>query len=105
MALLMCRRASPIARAVFSNSACCCAGHLAEQIARLLPVVVIHAMIPMRALAVHRHRRLGEIGLIVPEPVTIGWKLSVLPRLPSVRNLPVAMIAVERAFGAFTGIG
>src|SRR6266446_5784330 len=36
--------------------------HLAEQIARLLPVVVIHAMIPMGPVAVHRHRRLGEIG-------------------------------------------
>src|SRR5712671_4583573 len=42
-------------------------GHLAEQVAGLLPVVVIHAMIPMRPVAVHRRRRLGEIRLIVPE--------------------------------------
>src|SRR5437899_5444634 len=39
--------------------------HLAEQIARLLPVVVIHAMIPMRSVAFLRHLRLGEIQLTV----------------------------------------
>src|ERR1700736_6956582 len=46
--------------------------HLAEQIARLLPVIIVDAVVPMRSLAVHRHRRLGEIGLIIPEPVAVG---------------------------------
>src|SRR6266481_4854878 len=32
--------------------------HLAEQIARLLPVVVVDAMVIMRPVAVHRHRKL-----------------------------------------------
>src|ERR1700726_1135397 len=45
--------------------------HLAEQIARLLPVVVVDAMVIMRPVAVHRHRKLGEIGLIVPQPVAV----------------------------------
>src|SRR6266446_10891454 len=48
--------------------------HLAEQIARLLPVVVIHAMVPMRPFSVHRHRRLGEIRLIVPELDAVGME-------------------------------
>src|SRR5882724_12852880 len=46
--------------------------HLAEQVARLLPVIIIHAMVIVRPVAVHRHRKLGEIGLIFPEAGAIG---------------------------------
>src|ERR1700730_6236432 len=46
--------------------------HLAEQMARVFPVVGIDATVPMRSYAVHRHRLLGEIGLIVPQPGAVG---------------------------------
>ena len=73
-------------------------GHLAEQIARLLPVVVIHAMIPMRPVAVRRHWRLGKIGLIVPELGAVGVEGERATQIAVRPHLPVAMIAVERAF-------
>jgi tetratricopeptide (TPR) repeat protein len=72
--------------------------HLAEQIARLLPMVVIHAMVPMRPVAVHRHRRLGEIGLIVPEPGAVGVEGERAAEIAVRPHLPVAMIAAIRAF-------
>jgi len=41
----MCRRASPIPRAVFSNKACCCASVIkTEKIARLFPVIAVDIM-------------------------------------------------------------
>src|SRR5438477_7939824 len=73
-------------------------GHLAEQIARLLPVVVIHAMIPMRPVAVHRHWRLGKIGLIVPELGAVGVEGERATQIAVRPHLPVAMIAVTRAY-------
>ena len=42
--------------------------HVAEQIARLLPVIVVHPVIPMGSRALERERRLGKIRLVVPEP-------------------------------------
>src|ERR1700693_4624196 len=42
--------------------------HFSEQVGGLLPMVIVDTVIPMRRIALDRHRRLGEIGLIVPEP-------------------------------------
>src|ERR1700691_5549255 len=46
--------------------------HLSEQVAGLLPMVILDPMIPMRRVALDRHRRLGEIGLVVPKPGAVG---------------------------------
>src|SRR5438132_9899711 len=73
--------------------------HLAEQIARLLPVIIVDAVVPVRPVAVHRHRRFGEIGLIVPEPGAIGVEGERATQIAVRPHLPVAMIAVEGAFG------
>src|SRR5205823_12229504 len=72
--------------------------HFTEQVARLLPVIIIHAMIPMRPVAVHRHRRFGEIGLIVPEPGAVGMEGERAAQITVRPHLPVAVIAVIRAF-------
>jgi len=69
------------------NSACRCAAViLRNRLPRLLPVVVIDAMIPMRPVAIHlASAGYGrKIGLIVPEAGALvwGWKVSVPPRLP-----------------------
>lgn len=42
--------------------------HHPEKIAWLLPVVVLEAMIPMPRVALERQRRLGEVGLVLPQP-------------------------------------
>src|SRR4051794_6972500 len=48
--------------------------HQTEKITRLLPVIIIDAMVIMRPVAVHRHWQFGEVGLIVPQPVAVGIK-------------------------------
>jgi hypothetical protein len=47
-------------------------GHQAKEIARLLPVVVIDAMVIVGPVAIHRHRKLGKIGLVVPQPGAVS---------------------------------
>ncbi len=69
VASLMCRRASPIARAVFVEQhlllGLC---HQLEQIARLLPVIIIGVMVVVSRFAFNGQRRLKEFGLVVPQP-------------------------------------
>ena len=95
----MCCRASPIARAVFSNSTCCCAGrHQPEQIARLLPVVVVGVMVVVGRLAFDGQRRLGEVGLVVPQPGAVRVEAGRAAEIAVDAHLAVAVIAHERAF-------
>src|SRR3984893_13795641 len=72
--------------------------HQAEKIARLLPVVIIDPMVPVRAVAVHRHRKLGEIRLIVPEAGAVGIEGNRAAESAVGAHLAVAMIAAKRAF-------
>src|ERR1700749_1752416 len=52
------------ARGVLEQRLLLCPGHQSEKVARLLPMVVMHAMVPVRPLATHRHRRLAEVRLV-----------------------------------------
>src|SRR5438552_6255738 len=65
--------------------------HQAEEIARLLPVVVVDAVVPVRRLALQRQWRLGEIGLIVPEPGAVGIEAERAAQIAVRAHLPVAM--------------
>src|ERR1700685_1363746 len=46
--------------------------HFSKPVAGLLPMVVVDAMVPMPRIAIDRHRRLCEIGLVVPKPDAVG---------------------------------
>src|SRR3979411_2223527 len=46
--------------------------YLPEQVARLLPVIIVEAMIVVRRVAFERERRLGEFGLVVPKSCAVG---------------------------------
>ena len=73
-------------------------GHLAEQVARLLPLVVIHAVVPMRSVAVSRHQRFGEVWLFFPQIGAVEMDAQRATQIAVRAHLPVAMIAVIRAF-------
>lgn len=46
--------------------------HGAEQVARLLPMVVVDAVVPVRADAINGHGRFGEVGLVSPQTIAVG---------------------------------
>jgi hypothetical protein len=60
------------ARYVLEQQVALSRSHQPEQFARLLPVIIVDAMIEVRRFASEHHRRLGEIGLVVPETRTVG---------------------------------
>src|ERR1700676_2102510 len=55
-------------RRVLEQQLLLCRRHFSEQIAGLLPMVIVDTVVPMRRIALDRQRRLGEIGLGVPNP-------------------------------------
>src|ERR1700704_6259132 len=71
--------------------------YLPEQVARLLPVIIVEAMIVVRRVAFERERRLGEIGLVVPKSCTVGIVSERSAQIAVGAHLAVAMIALERA--------
>src|SRR6202011_3078341 len=46
--------------------------HRSKEVAGLLPMIIVDAMVPMGRLTLDRHRRLGEIGLVLPKPRAVG---------------------------------
>src|SRR5437899_731391 len=73
--------------------------HLAEQVARLLPVIVIHAMVVVRSLPLDRQRRLGEIGLVVPQAGAVWIESHCSAEIAVGAHLAVTVIALEWTFG------
>jgi hypothetical protein len=67
--------------------------HLAEQVARLLPVIIVDAMVVVRPVPIDRHRQLGEIGLRA-----VRIKMHRAAQIAVRSHLAVAVIALERAF-------
>src|SRR6202521_3787658 len=59
-------------RRVLEQQLLLCRRHFSEQVAGLLPMVIVDAVVPMRRIALDRHRRLSEIRLVVPEPRAVG---------------------------------
>src|SRR6266403_3342899 len=46
--------------------------HQPEQVAWLLPMVILDAVVPVCRVALDRQRRLREIGLVIPKSRAIG---------------------------------
>src|SRR5882762_3792747 len=46
--------------------------HHTKQVAGLLPMIILDAMVPMGCVTLDRDRRLGEIGLVLPKPRAVG---------------------------------
>src|SRR6202048_3193565 len=72
--------------------------HLPEQVAGLLPVVIVDAVVKMGRVALDRHRRLGEIRLVIPEPRTVRMIIERSAQISVGAHLAVAVVAVKRAF-------
>src|SRR3984957_2502692 len=77
--------------------------HFSEKVAGLLPMVIVDTVVPMRRIAFDRHRRFGEIGLIVPKPRAVGVEINFVSRIAIGGHLAVAMVAWERPLGGVEG--
>ena len=77
--------------------------HLAEEIARLLIVVIIDAMVPVGGRSVDRQRWLVELRLVGPLTPAIGEVARRSPKIAVGAHRPVAVIAVERTLGRVDG--
>ena len=74
--------------------------HQPEQIARLLPVVVIGVMVVVGRLAFNWQRRLGEFRLIVPQPGAVGVEAGGAAEIAVDPHLAVAVIAHDTGISA-----
>src|ERR1700730_19240565 len=54
-------------------------GHLPEEIARLLPVIILQAVVIVSSVAFERERQISVFRLVVPQPLAI----RVISRRPS----------------------
>src|SRR4030088_135658 len=72
--------------------------HLAEEIARLLVVIVVDTMIPMRGRSFDLQRRLVKLRLVDPLAQAIGEVGRSSAEVAVRAHCAVAVIAVERAF-------
>src|ERR1700736_1528072 len=77
--------------------------HFSEQVAGLFPMVVVDAVVPVRRFALDRHRRLGKIGLVVPEPRAVGIVSERSAQIAVGAHLAVAVVALERAHRCVDG--
>ena len=94
-----------MARAVFSKSTFfCCGAHQAEEHAGLRVVVVVLAMVPVIGGALEAERRLGEVRLLLPLAVAVGLVAERAAVVAVDPHGAVAVVAVDRAAGALTGI-
>src|SRR5258707_519063 len=71
--------------------------HQSEAFAWLLPMIIVDAMVPMGGFALDWHRRLGEVGLVLPKTRAVGMITERSAEITVRPHLAVAMIAVERA--------
>src|SRR5262249_32403333 len=69
-------------------------GHLTEQIAGLFPVVLTYPMVIVRTVPVDRRRRLGVIGLIVPQARAVRIECECSAEIAVGPHLAVAMVAL-----------
>src|SRR6202035_1662158 len=72
--------------------------HQAEQIARLFPVIVVGVMVVVGRLAFNGQRRLGEVGVAVPQPGAVRVEAGGAAEIAVDPHLPVAVVAHDRAF-------
>src|ERR1700729_334878 len=74
--------------------------HFSEKVAGLLPMVIVDTVVPMRRIAFDRHRRFGEIGLVVPKPRAVGVEGKRVAQVAVGAHLAIAVVALERALGS-----
>ena len=77
--------------------------HLAKKVARLLVVIVVDTMVPMRGRAFELQRRLVELRLVDPLAPAIGEVGGSSAEVAVSAHGAVAVIAVERAFRCVDG--
>ncbi|GAN73356.1 hypothetical protein Apmu_0067_22 [Acidiphilium multivorum AIU301] len=71
--------------------------HQAEQVARLLPVIVVGAMIVMCCVPLQRDMRFGMSRLIVPDAAGIGMIADDAAKIAVGTHRAIAVITAERA--------
>jgi hypothetical protein len=90
-------------RRVLEQQLLLCRRHISEQVAGLLPMVIVDAVVPVRCVPFERERRLGKIGLVVPEPLTVGIVSERSAQIALGAHLAVAVVALERAHRCVDG--
>ncbi|MNP38945.1 hypothetical protein D3C76_1324960 [compost metagenome] len=86
-------------RSVFKQCLFLRAGHQAEQIARLLEVVFVQAMIPMPGSAGNLQRRFTKVRLVGPGALAVGHVRQLFGVVAVHAHGAVAVEAVHRATG------
>src|SRR4030088_153215 len=92
-------RAADLAGRIVEQGLLLSRAHLAEEIARLLVVIVVDTMVPMRRRTVDLQRRLVKLRLVGPLAPAIGEVGGSSAEVAVSAHCAVAVIAVERAFG------
>src|ERR1700679_896918 len=77
--------------------------HLPKEVPRLLIVVVVDAMVPVRRCALDRERRLVELWGIRPFALAVGVVAGSSSEITIRAHGAVAMIAVKRTLGRVNG--
>jgi hypothetical protein len=92
------RSAADLASRIVEQRLLLGSSHLAEEIARLLIVVVVDTMVPVRGRAIDLQRRLVELRLVGPLALAIGEVGGSSAEIAVSAHGAVAVIAMERAF-------
>src|SRR5260370_8591365 len=70
-------------------------GHLPEEIARLLPVIILQAMVKVTRVAFERERRLIVFRLVCPQSLSIPVLSRRRSQVSLCPHLAIAVIGVE----------
>src|SRR6266404_8382660 len=70
-------------------------GHLPEEIARLLPVIILYAVVIVTSVAFERERRLSVFRLVVPQSLAIRVIRRRRSQVSICAHLAIAVIGVE----------
>src|ERR1700754_4097219 len=70
-------------------------GHLAEEIARLLPVIILQAVVIVLRLAFERERQISVFRLVVPQSLAIRVITRRYAQVSICAHLAIAVIGVE----------
>src|SRR5260370_4294027 len=70
-------------------------GHLREEIARLLPVIILYAVVIVTSIAFQRERQLSVFRLAVPQPLAIRVVTGRRSEVPICAHLAIPVIGVK----------
>src|SRR6267142_400046 len=100
LGLKLMRSAADLASCIVEQRLTLSRAHLAEEIARLLVVIVVDTMVPMRGRTFDRQRRLVKLRLVGPLAQAIGEVGGSSAEVAVSAHRAIAVIAVDGHLGA-----